>query len=85
MNGELRVPGDLASRLCSGLWTRQRGNSRSVLDFIVMSAEHMDTVLDMTVDQSGLHAGGSDHNGCWIKIKDKFKNLLTSVMISRAG
>ena len=28
VNGALKVPCDPASRICSGLWTRQRGNSR---------------------------------------------------------
>ena len=76
VNGELRVPGDIGSRICSGIWTRQRGNSRSVIDFIGMSAEHMDTVLSLTVDDAGHYGGGSDHNWSWIKVKDRFKNLV---------
>ena len=39
---------------------RQRGNSRSVIDFIGMSAEHKDTVLSITVDDTGIYGGGSD-------------------------
>ena len=76
VNGALKVPGDPASRICSGLWTRQRGNSRSVIDFVGMSAEHMDTVLSMKVDDTGAYGGGSDHNWSWIKVADKFRNLV---------
>ena len=30
INGELKTPGDLDSRYCSGLWTRQRGRDRPI-------------------------------------------------------
>ena len=75
LNGTLRVPGDPNSKICSGLWTRQRADSRSVIDFIVLSAEHMDTVVSMNVDDSGTYGGGSDHNWCWATLKDKFRTL----------
>ena len=76
INGELRTQGDPSSRICQGLWTRQRGNSRSVIDFIGVSAEHVGSVVSMNVDDSGRYGGGSDHNWSWIKMHDKFRILV---------
>ena len=76
INGELRMQGDTNSRFCTGLWTRQRGNSRSIIDYAAISAEHVDTVLSMNVDDTGSQGGGSDHNWLWIKVADKFRHLV---------
>ena len=76
INGEYRNYSDPESRLCRGLWTRQRGVSRSVIDFISVSAEHVDSVVTMVVDDTGTYGGGSDHNWCWIKMLDKFRILI---------
>ena len=75
INGHLRVPGDLNSKICSGIWTRQRGNSRSVLDYASISLEHMSTVTSMNVDDSGSLGGGSDHNWVQLVLADKFRSL----------
>ena len=75
LNGELRVPGDITSRVCNGLWTRQRGNSRSVIDFVSISSEHVSTTTSMTVDDTGLLGGGSDHNWVAVVLSDKFRHL----------
>ena len=53
MNGECRIPGSQVTRICEGLWTRQRGNSRSVIDFAGVSQEHVGSVVSMTVDDRG--------------------------------
>ena len=76
VNGEHRVVDGVQSKLCRGLWTRQRGASRSVIDFVGMSVEHMDTVVGMNVDDTGSWGGGSDHNWCWIVLRDKFRRLV---------
>ena len=76
VNGEHRLVDGVQSRICKGLWTRQRGNSRSIIDFVGMSIEHMDTVLSMNVDDTGSWGGGSDHNWSWTVIKDKFRRLV---------
>ena len=76
VNGELRDMGDPESRICKGLWTRQRGNSKSIIDFVGVSAEHIDSVMSMNVDDSGSYGGGSDHNWSWVKMKDKFRILV---------
>ena len=58
----LRRHGDVSSRICSGLGTRQRGASRSLIDYAAVSSEQMNAVLSMTVDENGQYGGGSDHN-----------------------
>ena len=52
INGALTPDG--TSRLCDGLWTRQRGASRSIIDFAVLSSEHVNSVLSMLVDDKAL-------------------------------
>lgn len=76
INGKLRDPGDQSSKICSGLWTRQRGNSRSVIDYVSLSSEHVPTVVSMTVDESGCLGGGSDHNWIEFVVADKFRRLV---------
>ena len=75
INGECRTPGLVDTKICQGLWTRQRGSSRSIIDFAGVSSEHVDTVLSMHIDDSGNMAGNSDHNWVTLVLKDKFKRL----------
>ena len=58
--------------LTTGLWTRQRGSSKSVLDYAVISNEHLDSVLDLFIDDQGELGGGSDHNFLILTLKDMF-------------
>ena len=76
INGEHRREGETDRKICSGLWTRQRGNSRSVIDYVAISAEHMDSVVSMFVDDTGSFGGGSDHNWSGVELRDKFRNLV---------
>ena len=75
INGECRVMGQIATKICQGLWTRQRGNSRSVIDYAGVSAEDVDSVLSMNIDDAGMMAGNSDHNWITLVLKDKFRRL----------
>ena len=75
INGMRRIPGREGPILCEGLWTRQRGNSRSVLDFAGVSSEHVDHVVSMNVDDKGLQGGNSDHNWLTFTVEDRFKRL----------
>ena len=84
VNGELRTPGDPETKICSGTWTRQRGNSRSIIDFIGVSAEHMGSVVEMNVDDTGSYGGGSDHNWCWMKMTDKFRLLVPRQQVKKS-
>ena len=60
------------SDLTTGLWTRQRANSRSVLDYAVISNEHLHTVQSLFIDDHGIFGGGSDHNFLFLSLKDEF-------------
>ena len=72
INSMCKVPGDWNTRVCSGLWTRQRGGFSSIIDFALISAEHASTVISMLVDDKGLLGGGSDHNWIVLDIADRF-------------
>ena len=58
--------------LTTGKWTRQRGGSKSILDYAVVSSEHLYTVQSLLVDEAGLLGGGSDHNFLVLVLKDDF-------------
>ena len=81
LNGACRQVGDWSTRVSSGLWTRHAHDYSvsSVLDYSVISAEHLDSVKSMEVDQDGHLAGGSYHNFVLTNLKDKF------VIVSRIG
>ena len=74
VNGAVRVQGDWETRICKGLWTRHASDyiSSSVLDYVVVSAEHLGSVVEMKVDQDGVHGGASDHNMIFSRWLDKF-------------
>ena len=74
VNGALGQDG--TSRICTGLWSRQRGLSRSIIDYAVLSSEHMDSVVTMFVDDNGVYGGGSDHNWSEIILRDKIANFV---------
>ena len=58
--------------LVSGLWTRQRGNSKSVIDYAVVSKEHLASVHNLFIDDHGVLGGGSDHNFAILTLNDMF-------------
>ena len=58
--------------LTTGLWTRQRGHSKSIVDYAVISSEHLSTVHRMVIDDHGAFGGGSDHNFIFLNLNDKF-------------
>ena len=72
INGGVRVPGCWDTRITSGLWTRQRGGHSSILDYGVVSAEHINSVITMTVDDHGEYGTLSDHNWLFLDLYDKF-------------
>ena len=72
VNSLCRVPGDWSTRVCKGLWTRQRGGYSSIIDYVLISREHADSVLSMMIDDHGLHGGGSDHNWIFLDLEDRF-------------
>ena len=74
LNGAVRVPGDWETRICRGLWTRHASDyvSSSILDYVVVSQEHLGGAVKMVVDQDGVHGGASDHNMMFSRWIDKF-------------
>ena len=72
INGECRVPGQWTTRLAKGLWTRQRSGHSSIIDFGVISSEHLHSVVSMEIDDQGKYGGGSDHNWIFLDLSDKF-------------
>ena len=80
VNGACRTKGDLSTRICTGLWTRHGPDyvTSSVIDYVVVSQEHLDSVTDMMVDQHGVHGGDSDHNLIVSRFKDEFVSVTRS-------
>ena len=58
--------------LTKGLWTRQRGNSRTIIDYVLISEEHLHTVKSLEIDDKGVYPGGSDHNWLFLSVTDNF-------------
>ena len=85
VNAMCRVPGDWSTRVCDGLWTRQRGGISSIIDYALISREHASTVMSMYVDDRGSLGGGSDHNWIMFNIADRFttKKRLTSIAVKK--
>ena len=54
------------------MWTRQRGGSSSIIDFAVVSSEHLDSVVGLVVDDQGEYGTLSDHNWLFLELYDKF-------------
>ena len=61
------------TRICHGLWTWQKGTSRSVIDFAGVSEEHLGSVSSMFVDDTSYYGGNSDHNWVTLVLKDSFR------------
>ena len=72
INGEVRTVGGRQVKVTSGLWTRQRGGISTVIDYVLITAEHMDTVISMEIDDQGKYGGNSDHNWVSLKLRDEF-------------
>ena len=75
INGECRQPGRIETKICKGLWTRQRGNSRSVIDYAGVSSADVGSVVSMTIDDVGVQGGLSDHNWVTLVLRDQFKRM----------
>ena len=80
VNGAVREIGNWATRLSKGLWTRHSIDHRSstVIDYVVVSSEHLGTVQDLVVDQEGVYGGDSDHNMLFTTMTDKFISVRTN-------
>ena len=85
INTLCRVPGNWDTRVCEGLWTRQRGGSSSIIDYALISKEHANTVVSMLIDDKGKLGGGSDHNWILLDISDRFvaRKKVTNLAIKK--
>ena len=73
VNGAVLNSGDWSTKITQGLWTRQRGGRSTILDYGVISREHLNTVVSMKIDDQGhLPCGNSDHNWIVLTVKDNF-------------
>ena len=43
-----------------------------MLDYGVVSTEHLSTVMSMVIDDQGIYGGGSDHNWVFMELSDNF-------------
>ena len=60
------------NHLVKGLWTRQRGKSKTILDYACISEEHLATVLSLVIDEEGNEGVGADHNWMFFYLRDNF-------------
>ena len=74
LNSAVRTPGDWDTRICQGLWTRHSSDyaSSSILDYVLVTEEHLGGAIEMIVDQDGAFGGSSDHNMVFSRWADKF-------------
>ena len=72
INGACRVPGKLDTQIAKGLWTWQRGGKKSVIDYALISKEHLHSVHSMVIDDQGHFSTNSDHNWIFLAITDQF-------------
>ena len=77
VNGAVREHRDWQTRICEGLWTRHAPDyaSSTVLDYVVVTSEHLGTVQEMVVDENGIYGGASDHNMLFTRWTDKFLSV----------
>ena len=77
LNGAVREEGVWSTRICQGKWTRyaRDHSSSTILDYVLISSEHIGTVLGMSVDEEGYFGGDSDHNMIFSSFSDKFISL----------
>ena len=75
LNRDCRTEGDEKTRIAKGLWTWMRGGKTSVIDYALISANHISSVLSMDIDDGGVWGGGSDHNWIFVALKDKISRL----------
>ena len=86
INGSVIIPGRWDTRRTSGLWTRQRGGHSSIIDYGVISAEHVDSVVDMKIDDLGQFGTNSDHNWLFLNLSDKFvtQRRITNINLKKS-
>ena len=87
VNGAVREEGNWDTRFCKGKWTRHSSDhsSSTILDYVVISSEHLTSVKEMIVDEEGSFGGHSDHNMCFTSLLDNFVSTRRTNSSSKRG
>ena len=87
LNGAVRGEDDSESRICRGLWTWHSWDysSSTILDYVVVSSEHLGSVCEMEVDQGAEYGGASDHCMIFARLTDKFLSVKPRQRVKRAS
>ena len=62
----------ILNRRSSGLWTWKRGGHTTVLDYALLSSEHIDSFESMYIDDTNFYGGDSDHNVLFVVLSEHF-------------
>ncbi len=54
---------------CTGIWTWNRGEKMSVLDYMITSGEVGQDIEELFIDDGGEYDIGSDHNWMWLRLR----------------
>ena len=60
----------ILNRRSSGLWTWKRDNNTTVLDYALLSSEHIDSFESMYIDDTNFYGGDSDHNVLFVVLSE---------------
>ena len=60
----------ILNRRSSGLWTWKRDNNTTVLDYALLSSEHIDSFESMYIDDTNFYGGDSDHNALFVVLSE---------------
>ena len=64
--------------MTKGLWTRDRGHSKSVVDYVAISEKHLHTVKQSEIDDKGKYGGGLTIIGCSFVVEN---NIISKKMV----
>ena len=60
----------ILNRRSSGLWTWKRDGNTTVLDYAMLSSEHIDSFVSMHIDDTNFYGGDSDHNALFVVLSE---------------
>ena len=60
----------ILNRRSSGLWTWKRDGNTTVLDYALLSSEHIDSFESMYIDDTNFYGGDSDHNVLFVVLSE---------------
>ena len=64
------------ANLTTGLWTRHRAGTSTILDYAVVPIDQVGSVKSLLVDDKGTLGGSSDHNWIELVLADSFVRLM---------